>query len=327
MEPQGKRNRETWWGSYENAVSEIRSILDRSARSTPSMGSVCKKSCHWHSYCEGLLISANDLTLIAELGRDKRDRLSAVIPTIQAFAECDPDSYVTKKDETVFSGIRLGSLRKFHARARLLTDPVATPYLTEPVQLPVSCKEVYFDIEDDPMHDVVYLHGFVERMFGQPETASYSPYFAEGNEPAHEEAAFKEAWRFLTARVQDSTVYYYAPHERTKYRKLAEKYPGVCSVGEVEALFDQPGMIDLFNRAVRKTEWPLYDRSLKTLAQYLRFQWRDSDPSGAASIEWYNRWLESGDPAIKQRIVEYNQDDCLATGVVVDEIRTLPVKA
>jgi predicted RecB family nuclease len=88
-----------------------------------------------------------------------------------------------------------------------------------------------------------------------------------------------------------------------------------------------PAMIDLyFDVAKKSTEWPLYDQSIKTLAQYLGFKWRDVDPSGAASIEWYNRWLECGDPEIKRRILEYNEDDCLATGVVVDQIRRLPVK-
>jgi len=87
-------------------------------------------------------------------------------------------------------------------------------------------------------------------------------------------------------------------------------------------------MIDLYFDVVKKaTEWPLYDQSIKTLAQHLGFQWRDTNPSGAASIEWYNRWVETGDPAIKQRILDYNEDDCLATGIVVDGVRNLPVKA
>lgn len=48
-------------------------------------------------------------------------------------------------------------------------------------------------------------------------------------------------------------------------------------------------MIDLYTDVVRKhTEWPTYNQSIKTLAQYLGFQWRDTHPSGAASIEWYN---------------------------------------
>ena len=140
----------------------------------------------------------------------------------------------------------------------------------------------------------------------------------------HEEAVFREAWTYLNLRVQDSIVYYYSKYERTAYKKLAEKYPGVCTVAEVETLFALPAMVDLlYDVVVKSTEWPTYDRSIKTLAQHLGFQWRDAHPSGAASIEWFHRWIESGDPAIRQRILDYNEDDCVATGVVVDAIRAL----
>lgn len=83
-------------------------------------------------------------------------------------------------------------------------------------------------------------------------------------------------------------------------------------------------MVDLYFDVMKKnTERPTYDQSIKTLAQYIGFKWRDKDPSGAASIEWYNRWVETKDPAIKQRILDYNEDDCLATGVVVDGIKAM----
>jgi predicted RecB family nuclease len=150
----------------------------------------------------------------------------------------------------------------------LLTVSGATPYLKEAVNLPINQKEVYFDIEVDPMHDLVYLHGFVERLHGQAETAKFIPYFAEGMEQVHEEAAFRGAWIYLTSRIQGSTIYYYSPYERTAYKKLAAKYPSVCSVSDVEALFARPVVIDLYSDVVRKsTEWPLYDQSIKTLAQ------------------------------------------------------------
>jgi predicted RecB family nuclease len=264
--------------------------------------------------------------MIAELGRSKRDAMSAVIPTIHAFADCDPEVYVQKK-KTVFSGIGPDTLRKFHARARLLTDPKGRPYLTAPIALPTNRNEVYFDIEADPMHGIVYLHGFVERTVAQPEAVRVSQFFANGVDPDEEEAAFGQAWAYVSARVEDSTIYYYSKYERTEYKKLAERYPSICSVGDVDALFAVPAMIDLYFDVVKKsTEWPLYDQSIKTLAQYVGFRWRDVDPSGAASIEWYNRWVEGGDPEIKRRILEYNEDDCLATGVVVDAIRRLPVR-
>jgi predicted RecB family nuclease len=325
MNPQGVKNTQTWWECYQEALSAIRAIISQSNTSIPALSAVCKL-CHWHSHCKAVLVSTNDLTLIAELGRAKRDAISGVIPTIQAFAESDPGSYVQKK-KTAFPGIGPDSLFKFHARAQLLTVPGATAYLKEPVNLPIKQKEVYFDIEADPMRGFVYLHGFVERTFNSPDTAIFIPYFANGNEPTHEEAAFRSAWNYLIERTEDSTIYYYSKYERTEYKKLAQKYPTVCSVDEVEAIFALPLMVDLYSDVVKKaTEWPLYDQSIKTLAQHLGFKWRDTNPSGAASIEWYNRWIESNDPAIRQRILDYNEDDCLATGIVVDGVRALQVK-
>jgi predicted RecB family nuclease len=115
-------------------------------------------------------------------------------------------------------------------------------------------------------------------------------------------------------------------HWQSSCKEVLEEAGAVCSAGEVEALFAHPSMIDLYFDVIKKaTEWPLYNQSIKAIAKYLGFQWRDATPSGAASIEWYNRWIETGDPAIKQRILDYNEDDCLATGVVVDGIRALPV--
>jgi uncharacterized protein len=325
MEPQGIRNTATWWDSYLEALSEIRAVLAQAKKSRPALSSACGL-CHWQSSCKEVLEKAGDLTLIAELGRASRDKISGVIPTIQAFADRDPDTFVQGK-RTVFSGIGPETLHKFHSRAQLLSTLGATAYLKERIEVPINQKEVFFDIEADPMRGVVYLHGFAEREYARPETARFTPHFAAGIESIHEEEAFRSAWNCMTARVRDSTIYYYSKYERTEYKKLAAKYPAVCSVDEVEALFAQPAMIDLYFDVIKRTtEWPLYDQSIKTIAKYLGFHWRDTSPSGAASIEWYNRWIETGDLAVKQRILDYNEDDCLATGVVVDGIRALPVK-
>ena len=98
------------------------------------------------------------------------------------------------------------------------------------------------------------------------------------------------------------------------------------SAAEIEDLFDPKTAIDLYNDVVKKvTEWPTWDYSIKTLSKYLGFSWRDSNPSGAASIEWFHRWVETGDPAIRQRVLDYNEDDCRATRVLRDAIEKLPV--
>lgn len=318
-EPQGVRKKQTWWGDYEVAVGEVRALVG-GAPSRGALAAPCKL-CHWKSHCKRTLVESDDLSLIAELGRSKRDAIATALPTVRALAACNPDDYIHGK-KTAFEGIGPDTLRKYHARARLLVTPGARPYLKEPVGLPVMEREVMFDIETDPFRDVCYLHGFVERLHGQPATARYIPYFTEGLGATEEEEAFAAAWAYLAARSRDASIYYYSAYEKTIYKKLAAKYPGVCSVGDVEALCAAPNVVDLYTDVVKKkTEWPCYDQSVKTLAQYLGFRWRHPNPSGAASIEWFHSWIGTRDPRLREDILAYNEDDNLATAVVVDAIR------
>jgi predicted RecB family nuclease len=99
--------------------------------------------------------------------------------------------------------------------------------------------------------------------------------------------------------------YYYSKYERTAYRGLQAKYPDVCDAEDIERLFDPARSVDLYGDvAIRATEWPTRDHSIKTLAKYLGFNWRDTHPSGAASIEWFDRWCRERDPEVKQRYIE-----------------------
>ena len=150
-------------------------------------------------------------------------------------------------------------------------------------------------------------------------------FFAEEPTAEAEKQAFAEAWRYMQ-ESQPCVIYYYSKYERTIYRKLREKYPDVCTEDELEALFDPARAVDLyFDVVLKATEWPTRDFSIKTLANYLGFAWRDTHPSGAASIEWFHRWVETGDPTIRQRILDYNEDDCRATLVLRDALDSLAV--
>jgi len=98
------------------------------------------------------------------------------------------------------------------------------------------------------------------------------------------------------------------------------------SEDDIEEMFYSDYTVDLYLDVVKKkTEWPTNDYSIKTLAYYLGFRWRDESPSGAESIEWYHRWVETGDVNIKKRILKYNEDDCIATRVLLDGICSLPL--
>jgi predicted RecB family nuclease len=315
--PKGAKTEQSLWDDYQEALTAAREIMARSRDTLPAYGAVCKL-CHWYTTCLATMQKTGDLTLIPELGRVLRDNMRSRVASIQAFAAADPNDFIAGK-KTVFPGLGPDRLRKFHARARLLSEN-GTPYCREPVRFPQSQVELFFDIEHDPLRDVCYLHGFIERTNRDDHTERFVSFFADDPTVDQEERAFAGAIRYIQG-LQPCAIYYYSKYERTVYRTLRDKYPHVITEEALEGLFDPTWAVDLYYDVVfRATEWPTPDFSIKTLAKYLNFAWRDAHPSGAASIEWFHRWIETRDPAIKARILEYNEDDCRAMRILRDAV-------
>jgi predicted RecB family nuclease len=320
-EPRGTRNPRTLWDTYLTTLSTARAIAGKTITPKGAMAAACQL-CHWQTVCSAELVAADDLTLIAALGRTLRDAMEDSVPTVAALAASDPKSFIEKK-RTIFPGVGPERLRTFQARAKLLSEPNSQPYLTAPIALPSSEVDFFFDIEVDPLRDFTYLHGIVERRGGDNTSERFVAFFAEEETPEAERDAFAQAIAHLNSEPT-ATIWYYSKYERTTYRKLQERYPEVCSAKDIEELFDPTRAVDLlFDIVMKATEWPTHDRSIKTLAKFLGFRWRDANPSGAASIEWFDRWVRERDPATKARILDYNEDDCRATRVLLDGIRCL----
>lgn len=309
------------WKEYETALAIARSILARHTVPLPAYRGLCKL-CHWYSFCIGQLTAADDLTLIPFLRRSDRDAMIEQVPSIAAFASIDPERLIHGK-RTQFPGLGADRLRALHARAVMLKAPSPKPYLRAPVRLDTFSTELFFDLEVDPLRGLCYLHGFIERNNSDNDTERFISFFADEPTIEAERAAFAAALGYLSSRSH-AGIYYYSKYERTIYRKLQQKYPDLCTLADIERLFDPRRAVDLYGDVVLKaTEWPTRDHSIKTLAGYLGFTWRDNHPSGAASVEWFDRWCRDRNPVVRKRILAYNEDDCRATRVLLDGIRGL----
>jgi predicted RecB family nuclease len=317
----GPRVPDSLWQEYQALLADARSIVSAAVVPRGAMASSCKL-CHWHTKCSSSLRADSDLTLIPGLGRSFRDAMADQFPTLEALAECNPEAFITK-GKTLFKNVGEKRLITFHRRARLLNDPDGRPYLTAPISLPVSDVELFFDIEVDPLRDLTYLHGIIERRNGDAASERFIAFFTDEETPEAERGGFAAAVAFLTSKPT-ATIWYYSKYEPTIYRKLAARYPDACPPGALDQIFDPSRAVDLYFDVVAKaTEWPTNDHSIKTLAKYLGFDWRDQNPSGAASIQWFDQWVKSRDPSVRQRILDYNEDDCRATRVLLDGIRSL----
>ena len=305
-------------------LARARSIA-AGAPTRPALSADCK-GCHWRTACKARLRADDDLTLVAELGRAARDALLPVVPTVARLASFDPVAVAAGGAPKV-KGVGPARLAVFAERARLLADPAGTAYARSALPLDPAERELFLDVEADPLAgDLIYLHGILERRRGSDgDLETFHAFFAD--DPAQgERDAFAAAMGLLRSEPP-APVYVYSSYERTSFRTLQARYPDVCTADEIEALFDPARTIDLLAIVRRLTEWPASDRSIKTLARLCGFEWRDVDPSGANSIEWFRSWRTGGDPATRERIIRYNEDDVIATRVLLDALLALPVRA
>lgn len=263
---QGQRNPTTLWQMYQEALAQAQAIVVHSEETLPAYSAACKL-CHWYTACLNDLEVRDDLTLLPDLGRSKRDVMVAALPTVDALAGCDPKRFIAGK-KTAFRGIGPDTLVKFHERAKLVKAPTPRPYRTAPIALPSAKVELFFDIEVDPMRDHCYLHGFVERRDGENSTERYYAFLTEAVTQEEEERVFAEAWRLICER-HPCAIYYYSTYERTIWRKLQQRFPSVCKADDIETLFASPLTVDLYDVIRKTTEWPTRDHSIKTIAKYL----------------------------------------------------------
>ena len=318
-QPRTKTGTITMWDEYGEVLASVEDIVDQYVNTRPGLVSACSL-CHWRSHCRREILAADDLTLISELGRSKREKFPPGIATVADLARASLSDLISGSKTTI-PGVGEKTLRKYHARAVLQKQPSPQPYFTEEVRLPVSGTELFFDIETDPFRGLCYLHGFVERTGRAADTEKYVAFFVDEAVPDDERDVFARAWAYVQAH-SDAVVYYYSHYERTIWKQLARRYPDVATEDDVIALFEQERFVDLYSDVVKsRMIWPTSSLSLKELARFVGFKWRDTDPSGAGSIQWFHHWIETGDSSIRQRILEYNEDDCRATRVLVDALR------
>ncbi|MFA6548250.1 MAG: TM0106 family RecB-like putative nuclease [Candidatus Magasanikbacteria bacterium] len=324
--PIGKINKMTFWELYEDALAKVSALIENKTQNKPAMAGICKL-CPWYASCKKWTEKTDDPTCLFYLGRSKRDTLSqdAGINTVQDLLTANVDDLMKQRkgDKNFLKGIAEKTMETIITRANILRK-IKKPIVYGKIDFPQVDYELFFDIEDDPTQEFVYLHGVYER---SPNGERFLDFTAKEISATAEKQAWADFWRYTQSLPENNfAVYYYSHHEKTTYKRMQKKYSDVISADEVESFFDNPNVIDLYQIVLKNTDWPVGSYSLKALAQYLGFSWRDKTPSGALSIQWFNDYIKTKDERILNRILLYNEDDCRATMVLRDGIENISKK-
>lgn len=266
--------------------------------------------CVWFDHCYAIAQAEQHLSLIPGVTPTRYPVLQAhALDTVEALAGTDPLSLHAKTG----LGHEVSSKLVAQAQAFVYQQPILLtgPHAIQNLQaLPTAPIELYFDIEAEPGLNLVYLHGIllVDR---HRDRQQFYPFLAK--RPEEEAQAWQELAALL-ARYPDAPIFHFCSYEVQTVCRLAKQYGAPDRL--IESLSAR--CFDLHEWVTRTVSLPIESYTLKLIARWLGFEWRNAAANGAQAICWYSQWLETGNEQYLNDIVLYNEDDCRATYHVKD---------
>ncbi len=300
--------------------------------------------CPYAEHCQARLDEADDVSLVRfttldqqlalrEHGVETRAQLAQLDPERARRARATAPIPLVGRSREELLGRSIDKLDDLIYRARAHERGSSLRVLAAE-QMGCEVADVEVDVDMESYDDATYLWG-AHVTLNAPVAGLQSGYraFVHWGELTHESEAeiFREFWSFLNdlrtradAEGRSFAAYcFWARAEDGAMNRAVD--PPLDGGPTLEDLMtfrraNPVQWIDLHERAKRQiqTEGPL---GLKQLAVAAGFRWRDPNPSGEASILWYEEATRPDSPdaeLARERLVQYNEDDCLATKALRD---------
>ncbi len=165
-----------------------------------------------------------------------------------------------------------------------------------------------------PDQDFHYLIG---ALVCQGDTATYHPFWAD---EAKDEANMWQAFVALVDQYPMATIYHYGSYELRTVAKLARR-------DETDHHNLTMRMVNVHKQLYGKVYLPVYSNQLKEVARLVGATWTSPDASGLQSLVWRYRWDETHQGCYKAVLLTYNEADCKALRLLVEELLKIQLSA
>ena len=260
----------------------------------------------WSNHCNEMAILHNDVSLIPGIGPGMRAGFAdAGFHTVRDVASS------TSGRLQYIDGVGGKTSVRYWSSARAIESGECVRRSGK-VELHERSTEVFLDLEgvgpvfSDAPGD--YLIGALVRAGG---AETYRPFIAENGD---EGMMLKSFLKFLDG-LGDHTIYHWGMYERSHLTSMIERHRVYT-----HRLMERDIMVDLHRVATNAFAFPTYTNNIKDVAKWMGFEWRHADVGATTSIDLYMKYAE--DPVAgrdgMQLVLDYNEDDCVATRVVKD---------
>ena len=292
---------------------------DIESRTPPPITSNRKKCtiCSWRKDCDAVAIKEGRLSEVSGIGAKRELLLNKIgINNIEELAKIK--HYKLKEKLEIF-GTQHGDISKQIILQSQSQSTNRAIKLNPEIELNnlKKAKGLYiYDIESDPdiKHD--FLHGFIRLPKNikneiSLEKTKYSPLL---NLEKNTESFL---WKRITKKLslnRDYPIIHYGETEPISLLKLGLRQG--ADPHEIEAL--KKRFIDI--HLLIREYWclPVRNYGLKSIAEWIGFEWKQSNVDGARALLWWRQWKKSRKinkmySRNLNSIFEYNRDDCIAT--------------
>ncbi len=171
-----------------------------------------------------------------------------------------------------------------------------------------TCSGFYiFDIESNPDDKHDFLYGFlkINNSFPKNEDLIYEPILNLKNNKGE---SYRQIIEILFSQ-KEWPVLHYGETEKIAIINIAKELN--FSFEEIDSLTSR--FIDLHTLIRKSWILPLKNYGLKTVSNWLGFEWVQKNVSGSKALYWWIQYQITENEIFLKKIIQYNKDDCLAT--------------
>jgi predicted RecB family nuclease len=197
-----------------------------------------------------------------------------------------------------------GRRERYHHSLKALAIRNHKVYVIGNPSLSSDGTPVYLDIEGLPDRDFYYLIGI------RVKTAEVVTQHTLWADTVDDEKRMWADFLDILLRIKNPILIHYGSFETTFLKRMCGRYKTPLEGSALATVLKSA--VNLLSAVYAQVYFPTYSNGLKEIAGWLGFKWSEDGASGIQSMAWRQAWEESGDPALKRKLVTYNSEDCQA---------------
>ncbi|HEY4245907.1 MAG TPA: TM0106 family RecB-like putative nuclease [Lacunisphaera sp.] len=294
-------------GELRKHLEQVAALLSSASPPDLVLNRHCAE-CEFQARCRKIAIEKDDLSLLSGMSVKERQKLRSkgIFTVTQLSYMFRPRRRPRRQRD---------KREKYQHALKALAIREKKIHIVGSPELKIEGTPVYLDVEGLPDRDFYYLIGI---RIGNGEKAVQHSLWADTFDG---ERTIWNRFIEILATLEHPVLFHYGSYETTFLKRMKERYGISLARPADEKTLESA--INLLSVTYSRIYFPCCSNGLKGVAGWLGFRWADIGASGIGSVCLRNQWERSRTSEMKQRLVHYNTEDCIALELVLTSVINL----